>query len=301
MKEIQPSYKVENLELFAKQAVEGFIIGLHKSPYHGFSVEFAEHKAYYPGQPVKNIDWKVLGRTDKLFVKKYEEETNLRCQIILDTSSSMRFPKGELDTKLSFSVQAAASLTKLLVKQRDAVGLTLFNQEITFQCASRLSKTNQKLMFSELVNVLTDKEEIKTTAIAPVLHQIAEQIHKRSLVIIFSDMFDSQENMENLLSALNHLKYKKHEVILFHVTDPDKEQVLNYENKPTRFVDLETGDEVKLHPNQVQEFYTEKMKNYYSRLKLKCGQYKVDFVEANIQQGVEPILMSFLHKRSKMV
>lgn len=295
--------QLENLELLAKQVVEGFIIGLHKSPFHGFSVEFAEHRIYNQGESTKNIDWKVYARTDKMFVKKFEEETNLRAQIVIDGSSSMYFPKtrkkGELN-KLEFSALAAASLINLLKKQRDAFGLSLFDEELKTHTKAKSSSTHYRLLLSYLEKLIKDDSSVKKTAVADTLHRIAESIHKRSLVIIFSDMFDRAENPDALFSALQHLKYNKHEVILFHVTDKKYEENFEFDNRPHEFIDMESGEKLRLQSNQVREFYTEKLKEYKEALKLKCLQYRIDLVETDIRKGFVPILESYLVKRKKM-
>jgi len=295
--------QLENLELFAKQVVEGFIIGLHKSPFHGFSVEFAEHRIYNHGESTKNIDWKVYARTDKMFVKKFEEETNLRAQIVIDASSSMYFPKdrkkGELN-KLEFSALAAASLINLLKKQRDAFGLSLFDEELKTHTKAKSSSTHYRLLLSYLEQLIKDDSGLKKTAVADTLHKIAESIHKRSLVIIFSDMFDRAENPDALFTALQHLKYNKHEVILFHVTDKKYEENFEFDNSPHEFIDMESGEKLRLQSNQVREFYTEKLREYKEALKLKCLQYRIDLVETDIRKGFVPILESYLMKRKKM-
>ncbi len=294
--------QIDNLELLAKQVVEGFIIGLHKSPFHGFSVEFAEHRLYNQGESTKNIDWKVYARTDKMFVKRYEEETNLRCQIVIDTSSSMYFPEGKDSiNKLQFSSLAAASLMNLLRKQRDAFGLSLFEDEVKVQTRCKSSTKHYNLMLSYLDQLISDPTKRKSTSAADSLHQIADQIHKRSLVIIFSDMFENKDSEDQLFSALQHLKHNKHEVVLFHVMDKQKELNFEYENRPYLFQDLETGEQIKLQANQVKELYSERMNEYMAKLKMKCLQYQVDMFEADIQKGFYPILQSYLVKRSKMI
>ena len=298
--------KIENLELLAKQVVEGFIIGLHKSPFHGFSVEFAEHRLYNAGESTKNIDWKVYARTDKLFTKKYEEETNLRCQIIIDTSSSMYFPEVSKESKayinkLRFSALAGASLMNLLKKQRDAFGLSLFDDELKIHSPCKSSTSHYKLLLSYLENMITDSKYNKSTAASAALHQVADRIHKRSLVIIFSDMFEQVEDLDKLFSALQHLKYNKHEVLLFHVVDQNLEIDFDYKNRPYLFIDMETGEKVKLQSNQVKEHYVEKAKKFKEALKLKCLQYRIDFIEADINKGYNQILESYLVKRKKMM
>jgi len=294
-----------NLELLAKQAVEGFIIGLHKSPFHGFSVEFAEHRLYNPGESTKNIDWKVYARTDKLFSKRFEEETNLRCHIVVDASSSMYFPDaGDKDTgqvnKLRFSALAAAALMNLLKKQRDAFGLSIFSDELHTHSRCKSSTTHYKLLLSQLDQLLANPERNKTTAAAKSLHEIADSIHRRSMVVIFSDMFEQSEDTEKLFSAIQHLKHNKHEVILFHVVDKAKEMDFEFENRPYIFIDMETGEKVRLQSNQVKDYYKEQMLKFRDELEMKCLQYRVDFVEADINAGFKQVLMPYLVKRTKM-
>ncbi len=305
---IQENYdlrNIGNLELLARQVVEGFIIGLHKSPFHGFSVEFAEHRLYNQGESTKNIDWKVYARTDKLFIKRYEEETNLRCQIIIDASSSMYFPEVTKEgknyvNKLRFSALAAASLMHLLQKQRDAFGLSIFDSAVQQHTRCKSSMTHYRLMLSFLNKLINNPERNKTTEAAKALHQIADSIHKRSMVIIFSDMMEQAGELDQLFSALQHLKYNKHEVILFHVMDKSKEIDFNFENRPYLFIDMETGEKVRLQSNQVKEEYIKQMNKFIDQLRLKCLQYKIDFVEADINKGFKPILQSYLVKRTKM-
>jgi uncharacterized protein (DUF58 family) len=294
-----------NLELLARQVVEGFIIGLHKSPFHGFSVEFAEHRLYNQGESTRNIDWKVYARTDKMFTKRYEEETNLRCQIVIDASSSMYFPEVGKDTKnytnkLRFSALAAASLMNLLKKQRDAFGLSIFDDSLNIHTKCKSSTTHYRLMLTYLEHLINNPERNKGTNAIESLHHIAESIHRRSLVRVFSDMFDESGNDEALFSALQHLKHNKHEVVLFHVTDKSLEQDFEFKNRPYLFIDMETGEKVKLQANQVKENYVGQMKAFKDALRLKCLQYKIDFVEADINQGFRPILQAYLVKRSKM-
>lgn len=290
----------KNLELIAKKVVEGFITGMHKSPFHGFSVEFAEHRLYNKGESTKHIDWKLFARTDKLFIKRYEEETNLRCQIVIDDSSSMLFPKDSENTKLKFSVYAAAALCELLKQQRDVFGLTVFQDKITKHFPAKGSTTQKKIIFDVLEKLLEEKELNKNTSAESALNEIAEIIHQRSLVVIFSDMFDNKSRHDELFSALQHLKFRKHEVILFHVTDKKKELDFEFENRPYHFIDMESGEELKLNPNQVKEQYLESISKYKAELELKCGQYQIDFVEADINEGFEKILYAYIVKRNLM-
>ncbi|RZJ75423.1 MAG: DUF58 domain-containing protein [Flavobacterium sp.] len=291
-----------NLELLARQVVEGFITGLHKSPFHGFSVEFAEHRLYNTGDSVKNIDWKLFAKTDKLFSKRYEEETNLRCQFVIDTSSSMFFPD-EKYNKLTFAVQCSACLMYLLKKQRDAFGLSLFTDQVTLNTPAKSTNTHQKYLFAQLDQVLhASKTNVKTN-LALALHQIAELIHKRSLVIVFSDMLQTvhdDDQLAPLFSALQHLKFNKHEVVIFNVTDKSKEVDFKFENRPYEFVDMETGLVLKANANKVADAYISKMRAYRQQLALKCAQYKIDLVDADMKEGFENVLQAYLIKRQKM-
>jgi uncharacterized protein (DUF58 family) len=301
--EVQDFQQFDNLEILARQVVEGFITGLHKSPFHGFSVEFAEHRLYNKGESTRHIDWKLYARSDKLFVKRYEEETNLRSQILIDTSSSMLFPYDKKDTinKLMFSVYISAALIYLLNKQRDAVGLTFFSDKIELQTDARLSSVHSKRLYAELSKLLhkEDHQLRKETSIAPVLHSISEQIHKRSLVIIFSDMISNADE-EEIFSALQHLKHNKHEVILFHVSDKHHELDLEFHNRPYKFIDLESGKSIKLNPNEVRELFSQKAREQFDNIKLKCAQYQIDFVETDIHGDFRDVLISYLIKRSKL-
>lgn len=295
--------QLSNLELLAKQVVEGFIIGLHKSPFHGFSVEFAEHRIYNPGESTKNIDWKVYARSDKMFVKRFEEETNLRCQIVIDTSSSMYFPKERKEkqlNKLQFSALASASLMNLLKKQRDAFGLSLYDQRVKIHTKAKSSTTHYRLLLTYLDGLINDDVLNKTTSTAEALHEIADKTHRRSLVFIFSDMFDNAESSDEIFSALQHLKYNKHEVVLFHVADKSKELEFEFENRPYEFIDMESGESVKLQSNEVKDYYTTKVKEYKEGIRMKCLQYKIDYVETDINEGFKSILESYLVKRKKM-
>jgi uncharacterized protein (DUF58 family) len=292
-----------NLELLARQVVEGFITGLHKSPFHGFSVEFAEHRLYNSGDSIKNIDWKLYGRTDKLFVKRFEEETNLRCQIVMDISSSMYFPEKDFN-KLLFSVYSAASLIYLFKKQRDAFGLSFFSDRVEFSTPAKSTSVHQKYLFSELENLLKLQPHGKKTAVASALHDIAEQIHKRSLVVIFSDMLEggsSEEQLNEIFSALQHLKHNKHEVVIFNVLDHKKELDFDFENRPYQFIDIESGEELKIHPAMVKETYMAAIQSYHKELKLRCAQYQIDLVDADIHAGFYQVLNAYLIKREKML
>lgn len=289
-----------SLEFLARQLVEGFITGLHKSPYHGFSVEFAEHRLYNEGESTRHIDWKVYARTDRLFTKRYEEETNLRCLIAVDTSPSMFYPE-QSRSKIKFSIYAASALSYLLNRQRDAVGLCLFSDKIETLTPVKSTPTHLDKVFTVLNNV-TGRQPAQTnttTRVGQVLHEIAEKIHKRSLVIIFSDMFEG-EHPEEVFKALQHLKHNKHEVIVFHVMDNQTELLFDFEDRPMEFIDLESGEKIRLNPADVKTHYRAEADKFHKSLKMRCNQYKIDFVEADVQSSFNLILQTYLIKRTKM-
>ncbi len=304
--------QLANLELLARQVVEGFITGLHQSPFHGFSVEFAEHRLYNNGESVKNIDWKLFARTDKLFVKQFEEETNLRCYLLLDTSSSMNFPpeeSGVLRTdkginKLQFSIYAIASLMYLFKKQRDAFGLCLFSDKIDWISQVKSTSTHLFYLYAELEKAYNHPKENTATDITGVLHHIAGQVHQRSMVIIFSDMLENNmnpEKLQSLFAAIQHLKYNKHEVVIFNVNDKHKELDFDFDNRPHHFIDMESGEQVRVHPNKIRGSYLASLQKYRHELELKCAQYHIDIVDAYIEDGYQNVLKSYLIKRNKMV
>lgn len=293
-----------HLEFLARQVVEGFITGLHKSPFHGFSVEFAEHRLYNAGESTRHIDWKLFAKTDKLFVKRYEEETNLRCRILLDISGSMRYPEpsgDDVHSKLTFAVYAAAALTEMMRRQRDAVGLTTFSDKVYLHAPAKSTRVHHKFLFGEMEKAMASNENASaTTAAASALDEIAERIPRRSLVAVFSDMFDNAVEKEALFSALQHLKFNKHEVILFHVADKRTELDFNFENRPYTFVDTESGEEIKAHPNEVRETYLKEMNAFLEELKIRCGQYGIDYVPCDIHEGFNQVLLRYLIKRNKL-
>ncbi len=296
---------IEDLDLFASQVVEGFIIGLHKSPFHGFSVEFSEHRLYNQGESPRNIDWKVYARTDKLFSKKFEEETNLRCQIVIDVSSSMYFPMENNDdlkiNKLRFSALAAASLMNLLKRQRDAFGLSLFSEDVQVHTRAKSSMTHYHLMLNFLEKLIRDPGLNRKTAASQAIHEIADAIHRRSMVLIFTDMLDNYDSLEKLFSAMLHLKHNKHEVLLFYVFDQHYEMDFEYENRPIRFVDMETGEKIKLQSNELKHHYVKQKQRIFGEIRDKCLQYKIEFIPTDINQGFIPMLQGYLAKRNKML
>jgi uncharacterized protein (DUF58 family) len=298
LQEIAVSF--DHLDLLASQVVEGFITGMHKSPFHGFSVEFAEHRLYNTGESTKNIDWKLFGRTDKLFVKRYDEETNLRCHLLLDVSPSMYYPK-ETNAKIQFSAIACAVLANLMKKQRDAFGLIEFSDDVKNSIPVRSSGAHYNVVIQALQNVLKSSVKSESSNVADTLNKIAEQIHRRSLVVIFSDMFDVNSSNEEIFDALQHLRFRKHEVIVFHVVDGETELKFNFENRPMKFVDSETGEELKLFPDDVKSIYLNRINEFNKLLKLKCHQFKIDYVQADVGKDFSQILLPFFSKRKRMV
>lgn len=297
LQEIAVSF--DKLDLLASQVVEGFITGLHKSPFHGFSVEFAEHRLYNTGESTKNIDWKLYGRTDKLFVKRYDEETNLRCHLLLDVSPSMYYPDPDND-KIKFAAVATAVLANLMKKQRDAYGLYKFSDRIQSSLPVRSSGAHYGQVIIELQKTLQENNKTGTTRVATTLNDIAEQIHRRSLVVIFSDMFDAASENDELFSALQHLRFRKHEVIIFHIVDGETELNFNFDNRPYKFVDTETGEEVRLFPDEIKATYLQKIQEFNKQLKLKCNQFRIDYVEADVRKDFNQILLPFFAKRNRM-
>lgn len=291
-----------NLELLAKQVVEGFITGIHKSPFHGFSVEFAEHRLYNAGESTKHVDWKLFARSDKLFTKKYEEETNLRCQFVLDASSSMYFQYDKNWSKLKYSIYAIASLMEILKRQRDAVGLSVFTNKLDVHTENKSSNVHQRMVLAELEKRLTKYEpkEAKPTEMVQVLHDIAELTHRRSLIVIFSDMLEDPNNQQGLFEALQHLKYNKHEVILFHVVDQQREVDFQLENRPYTLIDMETGEEMKLIPEEIKEQYTSGIQQYFTEIRQKCISYQIDFQIIDTNKPLNDVLVKFLSRRQKM-
>ena len=294
----------KNLELLAKQVVEGFIAGMHKSPFHGFSAEFAEHKIYNQGESTRHIDWKLFAKTDKLFTKRYDEETNLRCHLIIDNSSSMHYPEVNdfsIDSlnKIGFSALAAASLMHILKKQRDAVGLSIYSNSYDYYAPEKGSERHHRMLMEQLSNMAVSKPIQKTTNTYEYLHQIAENIHRRSMIFLFTDMFQPDVDNNQLFDALRHLKYNKHDVILFHVFDKEKELLFDFDNKPKRFIDVETGEHINLYAENIKENYEKAVADFFNDIKLKCGQYQIKYVEANINESFNKILTTYMVERQK--
>ena len=302
-KELVSGFK--HLELLANQVVEGFISGMHKSPFHGFSAEFAEHKVYNSGESTKHIDWKLFAKTDRLYTKKYEEETNLRCHLIIDNSSSMHYPKLKNEepfyhNKIGFSVLASAVLMNLLKKQRDAVGLSVYSDTFEYYAPEKGSDRHHRMILNKLEELLENQKETKSTDTVTFLHQIAEKIHRRSMIVLFTDMFQpetSGANNEALINALQHLKHNKHRVVVFHVIDKKTEINFSFDNAPRKFIDLETGEEITIFADSVKEVYEKKVTDYFKTLALTCAQNKIKYVPVNVGASFEKIMTTYLAEK----
>lgn len=303
-KELQNIQVISNLELLANQVVEGFISGLHRSPFHGFSSEFAEHKIYNTGESTRHIDWKLFAKTDKLFTKRFDEETNLRCHVILDNSSSMHYPEVKNMTatnvnKIGFSVIASAALMNLFKRQRDAVGLSVYSDTYDFYAPEKGSERHHQMLLKKLEETLSLPQQKKETHTYTYLHQIAKKIHRRSMIFLFTDMFQTEKSEDELFNALRHLKFNKHEVVLFHVTDKDKEVHFNFDNSPKRFTDVETGEYVDLFADTMKANYETALKSYLGHIKTRCGKYRIKYVEADINRDIDKVLFTYLIERQK--
>ena len=291
----------QHLELLANQVVEGFISGMHKSPFHGFSAEFAEHKLYNVGESTKHIDWKLFAKTDRLYVKRFEEETNMRCHIIVDNSSSMHYPKLKsnqnfFESKIGFSVLASAVLMNLLKKQRDAVGLSVFSDSYEYYAPEKGSDRHHRMILNALEQLLIQSKNKKSTDTVTYLHQIAEKIHRRSMIILFTDMFQTEAE-DKLLSALQHLKHNKHKVVLFHVIDAKTELNFDFDNAPRKFIDLETGEELSVYADNVKEEYEKQAALYFKKVAMTCSQNKIKYVPVSVGDNFEKILMTYLAEK----
>ena len=296
--QIEKISSFQHLELLANQVVEGFISGMHKSPFHGFSAEFAEHKVYNVGDSTKHIDWKLFAKTDRLYTKRFEEETNLRCHIIIDNSSSMHYPKlksGQnfFENKIGFSVLASAVLMNLLKKQRDAVGLSVFSDRYEYYAPEKGSDRHHRMILNALERLVEQPSIKKSTDTITFLHQIAEKIHRRSMIILFTDLFQTG-NEEALFNALQHLKHNKHKVVLFHVVDNKTELNFDFDNAPRKFVDVETGEEVVIFADNVKEEYEKEMKSYFKKLALTCSQNRIKYISVSVNESFEKILLPYL-------
>lgn len=283
--------QIQNFELMAKLVVEGFLTGLHRSPYHGFSVEFAEYRPYREGDETKNIDWKVFGRTEKYYVKQFEEETNLRAMIALDMSGSMGYSSKDHISKFEYAAYLSAALSMLLIKQRDAVGLTLYDTEI-----KKFMAPNSKPSFiSEILKNLADTKPADKTETAQSLDKLAEMIKRRGLVIILSDFFD---DINKVLKALKHFRHKNNEVIVFQILDP-REIDFKF-GFGANFKDIESGEELITQPYQIQKAYKNAVIDFTGKIKQECINHNIDYNLISTDQSFDKALRAYLAKRSKM-
>jgi uncharacterized protein (DUF58 family) len=303
---IEELSKFRNLEFLARKIVEGFITGLHRSPFHGFSVEFAEHRQYRSGESSRFVDWKLYARTDKLFVKRFEEETNLRCFLVVDASPSMYYPERSergtiLRNKASFSAISAAALSELMRRQRDASGLYVLEGNSVKGMPAKMNQTHQRLLFHELDKIIEGEGTGGAVDLPSALHQLAERLPRRSVVVLFSDLWAGGiESAEMLLDSFRHLRHNKHEIIVFHVTDKKTEQLLDLPDKPYRFVDLESGVEIKAHSSSIRKHYQDAAKAYMDAVKLGCARYGAEWVEADISEGFDRVLWAYLLRRKSL-
>lgn len=281
--------RLNRLQLFAKQTVEGFLTGLHKSPYHGFSVEFADHRQYNPGDPLKNVDWRIVARTGRYYVKRYEEETNLNCYILLDHSASMDYGS-EGDTKLDFAKRLAASLTWLMINQKDAVGLYTFDDEITFSMPPKALRSYSAEIFGRLIRL----EAGKKTNLAKPLEKISERIKKRSLIVIISDLLDEEEN---ILRAFKHFRNKGHELLVFHLFDKSEEQ-FDFKHE-SEFIDSETSEKLIINPWQIKAEYQKNFQAFFANLKEQAHQMQVEYNPISTNDTIEDMMLRYLSKRKK--
>lgn len=293
--------KLSNLELKARYVVEGFIAGLHRSPYHGFSVEFAEHRQYMPGDDLKYLDWKVLGRTDRYYVKRFIEETNLKSYLIVDASKSMAYnssvkippSKGDrrMISKLEYATYLAASLSILMNFQKDAAGLVVYDEDISDYIPPKVTSQNLKLILTHLSRIQAKGK----TNTAYALNKIAEQIKRRGLVIIFSDLFDDQESVVN---ALKHFRYKKNEVIVFQILDPLEMSFAI--DSPTIFKDMETHRELLSQPMSVLKSYEDAVRTFLENYKRACRSHNIEYILLSTQTPFDTALLRYLNKRQRL-
>lgn len=278
---------LSNMQLRARLVVEGFIIGLHRSPYHGFSVEFAEHRAYGPGDDLRYLDWRLYGKTDRFYIKQFEEETNLKAHIMLDVSKSMEYGSGTV-SKLQYGSYLAAALSYMLLRQQDAVGLTLFSDDIN----SHSRPSSRPSTLNHLLGLLENLEPGNDTAIGKSLHRLAERINRRGLVILISDLLD---DMDNLLNGLKHFRHDRHEVLVFHVLDP--REVDFAFGAQAKFQDMETGEVMATEPWHIQKAYREAVEEFRTRFGARCREQHIDYLPLTTDMGLDIALLAYLNKR----
>ncbi len=284
--------RLSRLDLVARLVVEGFITGLHQSPYHGFSVEFSEYRQYMPGDPLRDIDWKVYGKTDRLYVKQYEEETNLKAYLLLDASASMGYGSGPL-TKFQYASFLSAALAQLMLRQRDAVGLLTFDAGIQTYLPPRSMGSYLHTLLHTLENTTPEGAD---TDLAKTFHELAERIVRRGLIIVLSDLLDEPDA---LLSGLKHFRHRKHEVVVFHILDP-RERDLAF-NRETRFVDLESGSQIATEPWHIAPAYKAHMDALVNRFRSECREHLIDYVLIDTEEPFDTALVNYLAKRKRLL
>lgn len=283
--------KINSLELRARLVVEGFMVGLHKSPYHGFSVEFTQHRPYMQGDSLKNIDWKVYGKTEKYYIKQYEEETNLKSYVLLDISKSMQFKSGNNVSKLEYASTLSAALSYLMMKQQDAFGLTLYSDKIIKYLPPKASRQYLQQVLLSLSSI----EYSNVTNTAECLNSVAEKIKRRGLVIIISDLFD---DIGSILSALKHFRHQKNEIIVFQILDPIERSFAF--GRDAIFKDMESGEEITTQPYQIQKAYKLAMEEFIAKIKRECLNSNIDFNLIDTSTPFDKALMSYIQKRKKL-
>ncbi|MFC1526764.1 DUF58 domain-containing protein [Candidatus Latescibacterota bacterium] len=285
--------RLSRLDLVARYVVEGFITGLHRSPYHGFSVEFSEHRPYMPGDPLRDLDWKALGKTGRLYVKRYEEETNVKVYLLLDVSGSMAFQAGGPMTKYRYACCLAAALSQLMLRQRDAVGLTLFGDRIRAMVPPRSVHSHLHVLLRQMVQA----EPGDDTRMSPAFHDVAERLSRRGLVIVLSDLLDDPDQV---LGGLRHFRHRGHEVIVFHVLDP-RERDLDFRRSDTRFVDLESPDEsLTTQPWHMQTAYREMMHQLQQTYSRRCAEARIDYALVDTSTPFDVALSRYLVRRQRI-
>ncbi|WP_412068975.1 DUF58 domain-containing protein [Rubrivirga sp. IMCC43871] len=290
--------QIESLELRARAVVEGFITGLHKSPFHGFSVEFAEHRAYNPGDALRHVDWKVYGRSDRLVVKRYEEETNLRHYVVLDTSASMHYAGEAGLTKLAYGATLAGALHVMMARQRDATGLVAFDEGVHTLIRPKGTRAHVRALLARLAALSTGESAGAATNAAAALHEVADRIPRRALVVVISDLFES--GPEDTVRALRHLRHRGHEVVVFHVLDAATERRFDFADRPILVRDLETGQERTLQPAQVREGYRAAAEAFVEHVRQRCREAGVDYVPLDTARPYADALRAYLDKRRRL-
>lgn len=292
--------RLGTMELRARLIVEGFITGLHRSPYHGFSVEFAEHRPYNPGDELRHVDWKVYAKTDRFYVKQYQEETNLRHYVVLDTSPSMRYKHAGDLTKLEYGAYLTAALHTLMLRQRDATGLMAFDERVHTVRRPKATEGHVRQLLVALQHLVQEEGGGHRTSAASALSEVAERIARRSLVVVVTDLFENVGQHDALLKALRHLRHRGHEVIVFHVLESATERAFDFPNTPMVFRDLETGEEMTLQPAQVRAHYAEAVEHFGQRFRRECLEHHIDFVELDTAEPYDTALLAYLNKRRRL-